>query len=98
MLPAPEDRETESVKLKLKDHTKIATIITNAKKLKNLNNTKIYIKRDEPYYSRKENASLRKKRYDLSQENRDDNFKIEKGKLYHNDIVVDKFDLNNQIF
>ena len=55
-------------------------------------------KNDEPYFTRKENVRLRKKRYDLAQANPTDTFKIEKGKLLHNGAIVDKFDLNNQIF
>ena len=68
--------------------------------MKNLVDTKIYIKYDEPYHSRKENNRLRKKRYDLSKDERyhNDVIKIEKGKLYHNGMVVDQFDLANQLF
>lgn len=96
-IPGPDDRDAQ-IKLKFKDHTKIDAIMTNAKKLKNLENFRIFIKRDEPYHTRKENARLRKRRYDLSRVNINDNIKIDKGKLYHNDMIVDKFDLNNQIF
>ena len=41
---------------------------------------------------------LRKKRYELSQANPNDDIKLQKGKLLHNATIVDKFDLNNQIF
>ena len=53
---------------------------------------------DKPYHTRKEGNRLRKKKYDLSQTHPDDTFKIEKGKLYQNGTVIDKFDLNNQFF
>ena len=97
-LPSPEYRDTYATKLKFEDPSLVKNILSNAKKLKNLTTAKIFIKKDEPYFTRKENARLRKRRYDLAQENRNDNFTIDKGKLYHNDVVVDKFDLNNQIF
>ena len=64
-----------------------------------------YGKRGESL-TEKEGNHLRKKRgitygkrsYDLSQIHPDDLFKIEKGKLYQNGTVIDKFDLNNQFF
>ena len=97
-IPSSPNHDTMLIKLKFSDKNKVKSIMTNAKKLKDIQNVKIFVKRDEPYYSRKENDRLRKKRYDLSLANRDDELKIEKGKLYHNGIVIDKFDLNNQIF
>ena len=59
---------------------------------------KVFIKWDEPRFTRTENNRLRKKRYDLLQDNPGDEIKISKGILYHNNVECDKFNLMNQIF
>ena len=69
-----------------------------AKELKNFTAAKVYVNYDEPYYSRKENNRLRKKKSDLIRNHANDDIKIAKGKLYHNNMVVDQFDLSNQLF
>ena len=97
-LPSNDDYDTLITKLKFSNREKLKLILANSMKLKNLPHNKIFIKKDEPYHTRKENGRLRKKRYDLSQLHPLDEIKIEKGKLFHNRMVVDKFDLNNQIF
>ena len=92
------EMSSHKVKLKFLDTNKANDIISKAKKLKYLESTKIFIKYEEPYFTRKENDRLRKARYELSQANPNDNIKLAKGKLVHNGTIVDKFDLNNQIF
>ena len=73
-------------------------MIDKAKKLKDFKAAKVYINYDEPYYTRKENNRLRKKKAILKKDNVQDDIKILKGKLYHNNLMVDQFDLSNQIF
>ena len=92
------EMSSHKVKLKFLDTNEANDIISKAKKLKYLESTKIFIKYEEPYFTRKENDRLRKARYELSQANPNDNINWEKGKLLHNGTTVDKFDLNNQIF
>ena len=58
----------------------------------------VYVKNDETKLSRSENYRLRKKAKELREEFPNDVVKIEKGVLKRNDVQVDKFDLNNQIF
>ena len=93
-----EGRERLFLKLKFKDIESTKTIVSKAKLLKNFTAARIYINRDEPLLSRKENNRLRKKKGDLIKAHGKDVVKIEKGKLYHNNTAVDKFDLSNQIF
>ena len=85
-------------KLKIRNQKNVEAILDNAKKLKDLKPIEIFINRDQPYHSRKENNRLRKKKFDLVQQHGKENIKIAKGKLLHNDIVVDQFDLSNQLF
>ena len=73
-------------------------IIDKAKNLKRLDTAKIFINLDKPYHTRKEDHRLRKKKFNLIQKYPDDDIKLVKGKLFHNGSVVDKFDLNNQLF
>ena len=100
ILPAKEidGRDTLFIKLKLKNNENAKTILSNAKRLKNFTAAKIYINKDEPFFSRKENNRLRKKKADLVTLYGNEAVKSEKGKLYHNGIMVDQFDLSNQIF
>ena len=59
---------------------------------------KVFIKNDEPPLTRKENVRLRVKKYNLRQENRDSEVIIKKGVLYKDNVKIDNFDINNQIF
>ena len=69
-----------------------------AKALKSFEKSKVFINYDEPFHSRKENLRLRKKKYNLQQSHPSDELTISKGKLYHNERVVDQFDITNQLF
>ena len=95
--PAP-GKNSYSIKLCLKDDKTVKHILDNAKSLKDFKAAAIYINYDEPYYTRRENNRLRKKKYTLTNLHKDDVIQIQKGKLYHNNLVIDKFDLANQIF
>ena len=97
-LPIHEESEYHSVKIRLKDNDEVKYVIDKAKKLKDFKAAKVYINYDEPYYTRKENNRLRKKKAILKKDNVQDDIKILKGKLYHNNLMVDQFDLSNQIF
>ena len=59
---------------------------------------KVYIKNDQPPLTNKENNRLRVKARNIRTTNPDDTVKIDKGKLYQNDVVVDEFNLANQLF
>ena len=74
--------------------------LANSKTLKDKGNffRSIYCKNDETKIARSENYRLRKKAKELRDEFPDDTIKIEKGVLKRNDVQVDKFDLNNQLF
>ena len=92
LLPVKEvdNQENMFVKLKLNNFDDVKEVLDNAKKLKDFNPAKIYINKDEPYNTRKENNRLRKKKANLvMQHGRNAGVKIEKGKLYHNNTVVD---------
>ena len=58
----------------------------------------LFIRWDEPRYTRLENSRLRTRRYYLSRQFPDDDIKIKKGILYHNNTRCDKFDLMNNTF
>ena len=58
----------------------------------------VYIKNDQPPLTNKENNRLRDKARTIKNNNPNDTIKIDKGKLYHNNNVVDSFNLANQIF
>ena len=77
----------------------------NAKSFKNHANQffqSIYVKNDETKLARNENFRLRKKARELRAACLDDatrnTIKIEKGVLKQGGVIIDKFDLNNQIF
>ena len=74
--------------------------LTNSKTLKDKGNffRSVYCKNDETKIARAENYRLRKKAKELREQFPDDTVKIEKGVLKRNDVQVDKFDLNNQLF
>ena len=58
----------------------------------------VYIKNDETKLARNENYRLRQKLRALRSDHPNAQLKLEKGKLIHNSTVVDKYDINNQIF
>ena len=97
-LPVREGYVNHSIKMQFKSNDDVKHIISNAKCLKTFSAAKIYINYDEPYYSRRENNRLRKKKSELIRNHTNDEIKIYKGKLYHNNMVVDQFDLSNQLF
>ena len=86
------------VRLKVDTMDMVSDIMNKAKHLKNYKEAKIYINRDTPYYTRKENNRLRKEKAKLIEEHGSEGVKIEKGKLYHNNAIKDQFDLGNQLF
>lgn len=96
--PVQDGKDTHSLKIHFSDENDVKEIMSKAKELKTFNRGKIYINFDEPYYTRKENLRIRKKKYELIDKYKDDEIKILKGKLYHNNSVVDQFNLSNQIF
>ena len=59
---------------------------------------KVFIKNDEPPMTHKENVRLRTKAYNLRQQNPDSNVTITKGVLFQDEIKIDEFNINNQIF
>ena len=59
---------------------------------------KVYIKSDQPKLTRKENDRLRQKAHDLREKNEGCDIKIDKGVLYKDNVKIDHFDLDNQIF
>ena len=97
-MPVRDGSTTHTLKVQFDDKNNAKTLIEKAKGLKTFDAAKIFINYDEPFISRKEHNRLRKKKYDLTQDNPDDNIKISKGKLLHNNTVVDRFDLSNQLF
>ena len=97
-IPMREGAKAHSVKMQFEDKSYVRTIMEKAKTLKSFEAAKIYINYDEPYYSRKEHNRLRKEKFNLLASNPEDDIKIQKGKLCHNNLVVDQFDLSNQLF
>ena len=87
------------VKLILKDVEIKSQIINEAKRLKGSNHLNgVYIKNDETKLSRKENYRLRQKRRTLKTQHTNTDIKIEKGKIIQDGLVVDKYDITNQLF
>ena len=97
-IPSAPGKNTYYIKLCFEDTMTVKHILDKAKLLKEFEAARIYINYDEPYYSRRENNRLRKKKATLLGLHNGDDIKIQKGKLYHNNIMVDQFDLANQIF
>ena len=91
---------THSAKVTFHSIEKKKQTLANSKTLKDKGNffRSVYCKNDETKISRSENYRLRKKAKELREEFPNDTIKIEKGVLKRNDIQVDKFDLNNQLF
>ena len=96
--PLREGSNTHSLKIQLPSNDLVKRVMSSDKELNNFTKAKIYINYDEPYHTRKENNRLRKKKSFLLRAHQNDEIKINKGKLYHNDMIVDQFDLSNQIF
>ena len=97
-LPIRESSTTHSVKMQLSSSEDVKTVISSAKRLKTFKDMKVYINYDEPYHSRRENNRLRKRKSDLKRMHINDDIKISKGKLYHNEMIVDQFDISHQLF
>ncbi len=95
----PDGKETHLVKIIMNDIDKKKKILTEAKTLKDMPGLdSIYIKNDETKLSRGENYRLRQKARSLRLAYPGVDIKIEKGILKHDGVMVDKYDLNNQIF
>ena len=80
-------------------------LLKNTKKLKDLGEEhtlkKVYIKNDQTPLTRKENSRLYgefKKLIETHNGDRNNRVRLDKGKLYLNNNVVDEFNLANQIF
>ena len=80
-------------------------ILDNSKNLNGLSDDnvlkKVYVKSEQTPLTRKENSRLWGEFKRLQESHRDDvtkRIKLEKGKLYLNDDVVDEFSLTNQLF
>ena len=79
-------------------------LLSNTKKLKNLDENhvlrKVFIKNETTPLIRKENDRLYTNMKKLKDENPidRDKFKILKGKLMHGDNIIDEFNMNNSIF
>ncbi len=91
---------THSAKVTFHSIDKKKQTLANSKTLKDKGNffRSVYCKNDETKIARSENYRLRKKAKELRSEFPNDTIKIEKGVLKRNDVQVDKFDLNNQLF
>ena len=99
VFPSAEGRNTRICKVIFDDYDTKMAISNNTSKLRNIEDIKrLFIRWDEPRYTRLENSRLRTRRYNLSREFPDDDIKIKKGILYHNNTQCEKFDLMNQIF
>ena len=97
--PSAEGRSTHVCKMVFKDYDTKMNVYNNTTKLKQIEVLKtVFIKWDEPRYTRRENSRLRAKKYNLSQQYPNDEITIKKGILYHNNVQCDKFHLTNQIF
>ena len=101
-IPAPENRDTQFLKFAVKDMNLKKSIMEKKMSLKALPEGHplkfVFIKNDEPVMTRKENERLRYRMRCIRREYPNDQVKIEKGKLYHNNNIVDTFNLDNQIF
>ena len=80
-------------------------ILQNSKKLNGLQEDnvlrKVFIKNEQTPLTRKENSRIYgefKKLKELHEADESQKVKLEKGKLYLNDEVVDEFNLSNQLF
>ena len=95
-LPAPEARDTQTVKLIIFSAETKRRILQNAKHLKSSDAYKnMYVKNDETKLARSDVP--RKKARELRNEFPGAVIKIEKGKLTHDGVERDKFDITNQI-
>ena len=95
------ERQTFSAKLIFNDTAIKNMVLGKAKQLRDCECDqlkRVYIKNDETKLASKENYRLRQKRRALKDDYPESVLKIEKGKLIQDGVVVDKFDLNNQIF
>ena len=96
-----EGTKTHSAKVTLNTVELRQKTTENDRSFKSHKNTffhSIYVKNDETKLARNENYRLRKKARKLRAKFPDATIKIEKGVLKQNGAIVDKFDINNQIF
>ena len=103
--PAREGFTRHSCLLEFKSFDKKKDLLKDCKNLKDLPEDhvlkKVYIKNEQTPLTRKENSRLYqefKKLQEAHQINADNRVRLEKGKLYLNNTVVDEFNLANQIF
>ena len=94
-IPSAPDKNIHSVKLCFEDTMTIKHILDKARLLKEFEAARIYINYVGPYYSRRENNRLiiNLNKSTLLGLHKGDDIKIQKGKLYHNNMVVDQFDI-----
>lgn len=88
------------IKFKSAENKRVAMDRNFQRNISRNENEKIYINHDLPYYTRKENARLRKRKFDLCKDKTDQQkskIKILKGKLYDDEEIVDSFDLRHQV-
>ena len=96
-----DERTTHAAKMIFKDIETKTRLMSQAKKLKdNEHFSNVYVRNDETKLARKENYRLWQKARELRSDEANVNavIKIEKGKLIHNDIIVDQYNISNQIF
>lgn len=95
-----------SVIISLKNSDKKTELLQKCKDLKSRTEEnswlrKVFIKSEQTPLTSKENSRLYKKFKDLKTKYEDDDtnlIQLDKGKLYHNEIIIDEFNLENQIF
>ena len=98
-----EGRTKYSAKVAFNDYATKMSLINNCKKLGTLNDDdplkKVRVRFDDPPLTRQENRRLSSKLYQLRQANTDESIlKLEKGKLLKDGVVIDEFNLINQVF
>ena len=94
-----DEKPTHAAKLIFKDTKKKQPLIDNAKNLKdNEHFGNVFIRNDQTKLARKENFRLREKARELRSVNASAVIKIEKGKILQDSVVVDQYNISNQIF
>ena len=103
--PAREGFTRHACLLDFGDFDVKSDVLKNTNKLNELNVDhvfkKVYIKSEQTPLTRKENSRLYdqfKKLRETHKDNAENRIRLEKGKLYMNNDVVDEFNLANQIF
>ena len=97
-----EGKEVQSIKITFNDLEVKQTLMKKKVQLRDLPLThplkKVFLKNDEPPMTHKENVRLRTKAFNLRQQNTESEIVIKKGILYQDNVKIDEFDINNQIF